>query len=88
MQLIERNNICYHLYGDDDQLYLAFTLAQEGARDKMINCARDVKSFLTANKIMKNDNKTIYCHSYQRSLEKGQLEKMVFNDVKICTSFL
>ncbi len=54
-EIIEKPNICYHLYADNGQLYLAFSpkdsLSQEEAKEKMIKCAKDVKSFLTFNKM-------------------------------------
>ncbi len=60
-EIIEKHNICYHLYADDGQLYLAFSpkdsLSQEEAKEKMMKCANDVKSFLTFNKIKQNDDK-------------------------------
>ncbi len=53
-EIIEKHNICYHLYADDGQLYLAFrskySLSQEKVKEKMMKCAKDVKSFLTFTK--------------------------------------
>ncbi len=61
-EIIEKHNIYYHLYADDGQLYLAFSpkdsLLQEEAKEKMIKCAKGVKSFLTFNKMKQNDDKT------------------------------
>ncbi len=52
-EIIEKHNICYHLYADDGQLYLAFSpkdsLPQEEAKEKIMKCAKDVKSFLIFN---------------------------------------
>ncbi len=83
-EIIERHNICYHLYADDGQLYLAFspkdTLAHEEARGKMIDCARDVKSFRTINKMKLNDDKTEFVVIGTLC----QLKKVEFNDSKIC----
>ncbi len=60
--IFEKHNICYHLYADDGQLYLAFSpkdsLPQEEAKEKMMKCVKDVKSFLTFNKMKQNDDKT------------------------------
>ncbi len=54
-EIIEKHNICYHLYADDGQLYLTFSpkdsLSHEEAREKMMKCAKDIKSFLTFNKM-------------------------------------
>ncbi len=83
-EIIEMHNICYHLYADDGQLYLEFspkdTLALEEAREKMIDCARDVKSFLTANKMKQNDDQTEFVVIGTLC----QLKKVEFNDIKIC----
>ncbi len=50
------------LYADDGQLYLAFStkesLPHEEAKEKMMKCAKDVKSFLTFNKMKQNDDTT------------------------------
>ncbi len=47
-EIIEKHNICYHLYADDGQLYVAFSpkdsLPQEEVKEKMMKCAKDVKS--------------------------------------------
>ncbi len=47
-EIIEKHNICYHLYADGGQLYLAFSpkdsLSQKEVKEKMIKCAKDVKS--------------------------------------------
>ncbi len=61
-EIIEKHNICYHLYADDGQMYFAFSpkdsLSQEKAKEKMMKCAKDVKSFITFNKMKQNDDKT------------------------------
>ncbi len=61
-EIIEKHNICYHLYADDGQLYLAFSpkdsLLQEEVKENKMKCAKDVKSFLTFNKMKQNDDKT------------------------------
>ncbi len=61
-EIIEKHNISYHLYADDGQLYLAFSpkdsLSHEEVKEKMMKCARNVKSFLTFNKMKQNDDKT------------------------------
>ncbi len=53
VEIIEKHNICNHLYADDGQLYLAFSpkdsLSQKEVKEKIIKCAKDVNSFLTFN---------------------------------------
>ncbi len=77
-------NICYHLYADDGQLYLAFSpkdsLPQEEAKEKMMKCTKDVKSFLTLNKMKQNDDKT----EFLIIGTPGQLKKVNFKDIHIC----
>ncbi len=83
-EIIERHNICYHLYADDGQLYLSFSpkyiLAQEEVREKMVNYARDAKSFLSVNKMKQNGDKT----EFVVIGTPCQLKKLEFNDIKIC----
>ncbi len=83
-EIIEKHNICYHLYTDDGQLYLAFSpkdsLSQEEVKDKMTKCAKDVKSFLTFNKMKQNDDKT----EFDIFGTPGQLKKENFKNVHIC----
>ncbi len=49
------------IYADDGQLYLAFSpkdsLSHEEAKEEMMECAKDVTSFLTFNKMKQNDDK-------------------------------
>ncbi len=83
-EIIEKYNICYHSYADDGQLYLAFSpkdsLSQEESKEKMMKCAKDVKSFLTFNKMKQNDDKT----EILMIGTTGQLKKVNFKDIYIC----
>ncbi len=83
-EIIEKHNICYHLYADDGQLYLAFSpkdsLSQEEANEKIMKCAKDVKSFLTFNKMKQNYDKT----EYFIIGTPVQLKKVNFKDIHIC----
>ncbi len=82
--IIEKHNIYYHLYADDGRLYLAFSpndpLPQEEVKEKMMKCAKDVKSFLTFNKIKQNDDNT----EFLIIGTLGQLKKVHFKDIYIC----
>ncbi len=82
--IIETHNICYHLYADDGQLYLAFTpkdsLSHEEAKGNMMKCAKDFKSLLIFNKMKQNDDKT----EFLIIDNPGQLKKVNFKDIHIC----
>ncbi len=81
---IEKNNICYQLYADDGQLYIAFSpkdsLSQKEAKEKMMKCAKDVKSFLTFNKMKQNDDKI----EFLIIGTPGQLKKVNIKVIHIC----
>ncbi len=87
-EIIEKRNICYHLYADDGQLYLSFSpkdsLSLEEAKEKMMKCAKDVKSFLTFNKMKLNDDKT----EFLIIGTPGQHKKVNFKDIHICEAGL
>ncbi len=82
-EIIEKHNICYHLYTDDGQLYLAFSpkdsLPQEEVKDKMTKCAKDVKSFLTLNKMKQNDKL-----NFSSLVLQVNYKKVNFKDIHIC----
>ncbi len=79
-EIIEKHNICYHL----GQLYLAFNpkdfLLEVEAKEKMMKCAKDVKSFLIFNKMKQNDDKT----EFLIIGTPGQLKKVNFKNIHIC----
>ncbi len=83
-KIIEKHNICYHLYADDGQLYLAFnpkdSLPQEEAKEKKMKCAKDVKSFLTFTKMKQNDDRT----EFLIIGTPGQLKNVNFKDIHNC----
>ncbi len=56
------------------------SLSQEEAKEKMMKCAKDVKSFLTFNKMKQNDDKT----EFLIIGTPGQLKNVNFKSIHIC----
>ena len=60
-KIMRHHKLDYHFYADDSQLYLVFKPVQGSAHtatDKMMNCIPDVRSWMGANKLMLNDQKS------------------------------
>ena len=57
--LISKHAVSHHAFADDNQLYKISTLdAIHQSIETLQNCTIDVKSWMTANKLQLNDNKT------------------------------
>ena len=57
--LVSKHTFNHHAYADDNQLYKISTLgAIHQSIETLQNCTTDVKSWMTANKLQLNDNKT------------------------------
>ena len=57
--LVSKHAVNHHTFADDNQLYKISTLdAIHQSIETLQNCATDVKSWMTANKLQLNDNKT------------------------------
>lgn len=60
-QIIERHNLCYHLYADDTQLYISFrpTLVEcEDAKSNIKTCVNELNAWMCKNKLKLNPGKT------------------------------
>ena len=57
--LVSKHAVNHHAFADDNQLYKISTLdAIHQSIETLQNCTTDVKSWMTANKLQLNDNKT------------------------------
>ena len=57
--LVSKHAVSHHAFADDNQLYKISTLdAIHQSIETLQNCTIDVKSWMTANKLQLNDNKT------------------------------
>ncbi len=86
-EIIKKHNVKYHFDADDGQLYLSFQpnniLSQHEARNKMMECAREVKYFLTTNKMKQSNDKTEFM-IIGMYITPGQHRKVQFNNINIC----
>ena len=70
-EIVEGHSVSAHLYADDPQLYLPFSLTEEDdgrAVQQLEDCIEDVRTWITQNKLKLNKDKTemlIILHSRQ-----------------------
>ena len=61
-QICAKHKISYHLYADDQQIYLAFKLSKNGDQEDCVrrleNCIGEIRMWMSTNILKWNDNKT------------------------------
>ena len=61
-KICNKHAVTYHLYADDQQLYLAFNPSNAGAKEQCIEqlqgCIADIRKWMSANMLKLNDEKT------------------------------
>ena len=56
--VIRRHSISFHSYADDTQLYIAVSPDDTGPIDVLFNCILDIKTWMAANFLQLNQDKT------------------------------
>ena len=60
--ILRRNNVSFHIYADDTQVYVAFDPQIDGECERALNklqiCVRQMKSWMSQNRLQLNQEKT------------------------------
>ena len=90
--ILKQHGVSYHLYADDTQLYMSFKPSYENENkimERVINCIDDVKTWMIANLLQLNTDKTEFIiFGTQQKLSKINRNSIVVagNNVEITTS--
>ncbi len=56
--IFKKHSVSFHCYADDTQIYMPFQKNDKNVLTPLLNCLRDVKSWMASNFLKFNDNKT------------------------------
>ena len=86
-QICNRYGITYHLYADDQQIYLAFKLPKKGDQEdcfrSLENCIGEIRVWMSTNMLKLNDGKTKFTIFGTRQLAKVQEIMIAIGDTRI-----
>ena len=57
-KICNKHAVTYHLYADNQQLYLSFKPSNAGAKEQLQGCVADIHKWMSANMLKLNDEKT------------------------------
>ncbi len=56
--IFRKQGVSFHCYADDTQIYMPFQKNDKNVLTPLLNCLRDIKSWMASNFLKFNDNKT------------------------------
>ena len=85
--ILRRNNVSFHIYADDTQVYVAFDPRIDGECERALNkpvCVRQIKSWMSQNKLQLNQEKTeFFIAASSRFISNLSGIKLTLDDVTI-----
>ena len=87
-EIMRKHGIEYHVYADDNQLYLLFKpIGAANAIERLQSCVRDIRSWMIKNKLKFNDDKTEAMFiGTQQQLKKIDIESITVGDIEVPVS--
>jgi len=58
LQIVKHNDINYHSYADDTQIYMAFDSDDNSSIDALCHCIEQIKTWMNLNFLQLNQDKT------------------------------